>query len=83
MELPLISEFLELLQKLDGFQEKLFEKNKVLGLLSLKAILKILEGLMKKLKEKHDKIVEEDMENLIPGIKLSKIKDLFSNKIKL
>lgn len=83
MELPLISEFLELLQKVDGFQEKLFEKNKVLGLLSLKAILKILEGLMKKLKEKHDKIVEEDMENLIPGIKLSKIKDLFSNKIKL
>ena len=83
MELPLISEFLELLQKIDGFQEKLFEKNKVLGLLSLKAILKILEGLTKKLKEKHDKIVEEDMENLIPGIKLSKIKDLFSNKIKL
>ena len=83
MELPLLSEFLELLQKLDGFQEKLFEKNKVLGLLSLKAILKILEGLTKKLKEKHDKIVEEDMENLIPGIKLSKIKDLFSNKIKL
>jgi hypothetical protein len=83
MELPLISEFLELLQKVDGFQEKLFEKNKVLGLLSLKAILKILEGLTKKLKEKHDKIVEEDMENLIPGIKLSKIKDLFSNKIKL
>ena len=83
MEIPLISEFLELLQKLDGFQEKIFEKNKVLGLLSLKAILKILEGLTKKLKEKHDKIVEEDMENLIPGIKLSKIKDLFSNKIKL
>ena len=83
MEIPLISEFLELLQKIDGFQEKLFEKNKVLGLLSLKAILKILEGLTKKLKEKHDKIVEEDMENLIPGIKLSKIKDLFSNKIKL
>ena len=83
MEIPLLSEFLELLQKLDGFQEKIFEKNKVLGLLSLKAILKILEGLTKKLKEKHDKIVEEDMENLIPGIKLSKIKDLFSNKIKL
>ncbi len=34
MELPLISEFLELLQKVDGFQEKLFEKNKVLRLLN-------------------------------------------------
>ena len=83
MDLPFISEFIELLQKLDGFQEKLFEKNKVLGLLSLKAILKILEGLTKKLKEKHDRIVEEDMENIIPGINLSKIKDLFSNKVKL
>ena len=83
MDLPFISEFIELLQKLDGFQEKLFEKNKALGLLSLKAILKILEGLTKKLKEKHDRIVKEDMKNIIPGINLSKIKDFFSNKVKL
>jgi len=77
MEIPMVSEFLELLQKIDGFQTKIFEKNKIVGFLSLKAIIKLLEGLLVKLKEKHDKIESEDIENIIPGIKLSKIKELF------
>ena len=77
MEIPMISEFLEILQKIDVFQTKIFEKNKVVGFLSLKAIIKLLEGLLVKLKEKHDKIESEDIENIIPGIKLSKIKELF------
>jgi len=74
----MISEFLEILQKIDVFQTKIFEKNKVVGFLSLKAIIKLLEGLLVKLKEKHDKIESEDIENIIPGIKLSKLKELFS-----
>jgi len=74
----MISEFLEILQKIDAFQTKIFEKNKVVGFLSLKAIIKLLEGLLVKLKEKHDKIESEDIENIIPGIKLSKLKELFS-----
>jgi hypothetical protein len=78
MEIPMISEFLEILQKIDVFQTKIFEKNKVVGFLSLKAIIKLLEGLLVKLKEKHDKIESEDIENIIPGIKLSKLKELFS-----
>jgi hypothetical protein len=77
MEIPMISEFLEILQKIDVFQTKIFEKNKVVGFLSLKAIIKLLEGLLVKLKEKHDKIESEDIENIIPGIKLSKLKELF------
>ena len=78
MEIPMISEFLEILQKIDGFQTKIFEKNKIVGFLSLKAIIKLLEGLLVKLKEKHDKIASEDIENIIPGIKLSKLKELFN-----
>ena len=78
MEIPMISEFLEILQKIDVFQTKIFEKNKVVGFLSLKAIIKLLEGLLVKLREKHDKIESEDIENIIPGIKLSKLKELFS-----
>ena len=77
MEIPMISEFLEILQKIDGFQTKIFEKNKIVGFLSLKAIIKLLEGLLVKLKEKHDKIASDDIENIIPGIKLSKLKELF------
>lgn len=77
MEIPMISEFLEILQKIDVFQTKIFEKNKVVGFLSLKAIIKLLEGLLVKLREKHDKIESEDIENIIPGIKLSKLKELF------
>ena len=78
MEIPMISEFLEILQKIDGFQTKIFEKNKIVGFLSLKAIIKLLEGLLVKLKEKHDKIANDDIENIIPGIKLSKLKELFN-----
>jgi hypothetical protein len=78
MEIPMISEFLEILQKIDGFQTKIFEKNKIVGFLSLKAIIKLLEGLLVKLKEKHDKIASDDIENIIPGIKLSKLKELFN-----
>ncbi|MEO2085233.1 MAG: hypothetical protein ABGW65_06880 [Marinoscillum sp.] len=78
MEIPMISEFLEILQKIDGFQTKIFEKNKIIGFLSLKAIIKLLEGLLVKLKEKHDKIASDDIENIIPGIKLSKLKELFN-----
>jgi hypothetical protein len=78
MEIPMISEFLEILQKIDGFQTKIFEKNKIIGFLSLKAIIKLLEGLLVKLKEKHDKIANDDIENIIPGIKLSKLKELFN-----
>jgi len=74
----MISEFLEILQKIDGFQTKIFEKNKIIGFLSLKAIIKLLEGLLVKLKEKHDKIASDDIENIIPGIKLSKLKELFN-----
>jgi hypothetical protein len=77
MEIPMVSEFLELLQKIDGFQTKIFEKNKIVGFLSLKAIIKLLEGLLVKLKEKHDKIESDDIENIIPGIKLSKINEIF------
>ena len=83
MELSMIAEFIELFKKFDGLQEKIFEKNAVLGLLTLKALIKLLEGLLHKLKQKEATLLkEQEEEKLQNGNKLSKWVSIF-NKINL
>ena len=80
MEIPLFSEFLELIQKIDFFQNKVFEKNKFIGILSLKAIIKVLEKLLNRLKEKESEMLGENLEELIKGVNIKKIKDFIIRK---
>ena len=80
MEIPLLSEFLELIQKIDFFQNKVFEKNKFIGVLSLKAMIKVLEKLLNRLKEKESEMLGENLEELIKGINVKKIKDFIIRK---
>ena len=80
MEIPLLSEFLELIQKIDFFQNKAFEKNKFIGVISLKAMIKVLEKLLTRLKEKESELLGENLEELIKGVNIKKIKDFILKK---
>ena len=83
MDLSIITEFLELFKKFDGLQEKLFEKNLVLGMLTLKALIKLLEGLLQKLKAKEETMLKEQEENSSKaGKKLNQLASIL-NKINL
>lgn len=82
MDLSMIAEFLELFKKFDGLQEKLFEKNAVVGLITLKALIKLVEGLLNKLKQKEEAILKEQSESNALGNKFNKWKNIL-NKINL
>ena len=76
MEIPLLSEFLEIIQKLEVFQSKIFEKNKLVSLLSLKAIIKVLEKFLETLKKKEQEIQGKNLETIISGINIDNIKKI-------
>lgn len=76
MEIPLLSEFLEIIQKLEGFQSKIFDKNKLVSLISLKAIIKVLEKFLETLKKKEEEIQGKKLEKIISGINLDNIKKI-------
>jgi len=79
----MIAEFLELFKKFDGLQEKLFEKNAIVGLITLKALIKVVEGLLYKLKQKEQQLMKDDEENKNSADgKINKWKNLL-NKINL
>jgi hypothetical protein len=83
MDLSMIAEFLELFKKFDGLQEKLFEKNAVVGLITLKALIKLVESLLNKLKQKEAIILKEQSESSNAlGNKFNKWKNIL-NKINL
>lgn len=83
MDLSMIAEFLELFKKFDGLQEKLFEKNAIVGLITLKALIKVVEGLLYKLKQKEQQLMKDDEENKNSADgKINKWKNLL-NKINL
>lgn len=83
MDLSIITEFIELFKKFDGLQEKLFEKNLVLGMLTLKAIIKLLEGLLQKLKAKEEILLKEQEDNSSKaGKKINQLASIL-NKINL
>ena len=83
MDLSMIAEFLELFKKFDGLQEKLFDKNAIVGLITLKALIKVVEGLLHKLKLKEQQLMKDDEENKNSADgKINKWKNLL-NKINL
>ena len=83
MDLSIIKEFLELFKKFDGLQDKIFETNAVWGVLTLKGLIKVMEGLLNKLKQKEEFLLKQQEEdNSSTGIKLNKWKKII-NKINL
>lgn len=73
MEIANVSEFVEIIQKIDDFQKKLLEKNKIAGFISLKVFIKIVEKLLESLKSKQETLVNECMNQIIPGVDNQKL----------
>lgn len=84
MEKEIINDIFTIVKKVNEIQDKLLDKNNLVGLISLKIIIKYLESLLEKLKQKdleHSSITFNNIEELLNKYKkLKKFRGIFFPK---